>query len=309
MPMAKKRLELTAVSMRGRSSIDKPQREVLSRMQANASRAKPRSSIAMPNVKSSESPALIQTPGDAQWPLSATNEASKFRALKVFDRRITAGDGEVSSSEELSEVLGRPDQVQLALRFANVVGTPQVTLRTLTSFDGVHETALGYDVFSIAGNATHDFTLFLPPSVRLRYSLSLDSGSAEVRGYARSVMPGRRRFGTLVLDKVLEGTSAYYSEAKFHDMLGAVDKLTYLFLADQIAGTSPTVQIAVEESPDGITWDTVMFFNFAPISSLNGLYTDLDASVPRSKLARFRITLGGTNPSANIQVYAFGRGQ
>lgn len=323
--MAKNRMESAAVSRKARASVDKlrtdskPQKAILSRMQADASRAKSRSRPAtLPeDSEDSESPELTPRTSEDQWPLAATNEASKFRALKVFDRLVTTGDAEVFSSEELSEALGRPDQVQLTLRFKNVVGTPQVTLRALTSFDGLHESAavwdlnalLPYITFNVASNSTHNVTLSTLPNVRLRYSLYFNTGSAEVRAYARSVTSGRRRFAVLVLDKVIAGTSPYYSEAVFHQQLGAVDKMACLFLADQVTGTDPIVQIAIEESPDGINWFSMIWYDEVELSSMNGQFFALDDSIPRSKLVRFKVTLGGTNPGANIKLYAIGRGQ
>jgi len=245
--------------------------------------------------------------------LAATNEGSKYRALKIYDRQISSADGTVYTSEDLSEVLGRPDQTYVFMRFANVVGSPQVTFAVETSFDGVYYMRLDSIPFNIA-SGTIAAVFYVGLHVRVRYALSLNSGSCEVRAHARSIMAvpdfpgGRRRFGVSALDKVLVGNIAYYSEADFNDMFGAVDYLSVIILADQAQGVNPTISVTIEESPDGIEWSSlIVLLANEPIPLDNGAFTDIESL--GSKFVRFRVSLGGTDNSAYVRLHVVGRGQ
>jgi hypothetical protein len=63
-----------------------------------------------------------------------------------------------------------------------------------------------------------------------------------------------RSFHTLIFDDVVEGTTAVYSPPGFDDTLGAVDALSLCASASQVTGTSPTLTVQVEQSPDERRW-------------------------------------------------------
>jgi hypothetical protein len=253
----------------------------------------------------------------AEWPLAATNESTKFRSQVIFDSVVSAGDSVKYTAESFSEVVGRPDAFKAMMLFTEISGaTPTLSTTYETSFDGIH-----YTVISAAGPSlisTTPFmagsysTVFTRPSALLRGSLQMNSGSAHIKIWVTSLMRGRRRFGIMCLDRVLVGTIPYYSESEYDEMIGAVDQLSVLVLADQ-EQSAASITVALEESPDGIDWVTkTILVNAVNFPIPNGLIAEDNGSTPASKFVRVRVTLtaaGGGNPSANVRVYVVGRGR
>lgn len=256
---------------------------------------------------------LTATKRPDDQPLESTNEGSKFRSLMIFDSFVSSAGSSQYTSEAFAELLGRPDRIQGIIRFSDVQGgSPQATLRFETSFDGVRYSLLStVGPFPISSGMSMWLTsTIIPlPNTFLRGGITITSGSADVRGWATSLMRGRRRFGVLALDRVLTAGSSFYSASDFNDMFGKVDMLSLVVAPDQVDGTSVTLTLDLEESPDGIEWSTkTTLLTAVPISSGNLFELEDTGSVPASKFLRLRAELGGTAPVANIRIYVVGRG-
>lgn len=83
------------------------------------------------------------------------------------------------------------------------------------------------------------------------------------------------------------------------------DEVTYLIIVDVgvLKGTSPTCDVQIQHSPNGTTWvdhPTVITQFTADGQSITP-FTNLDANV------RAQVVLGGTTPSAYVQVGATAR--
>lgn len=67
-----------------------------------------------------------------------------------------------------------------------------------------------------------------------------------------------------------------------------------------VAGTSPTLEIIVEDSPDGTDWHEVARM---PVATAAG-NTDYDVTAPFGEIVRFRAVIGGTTPSFTFRLDA-----
>ena len=255
--------------------------------------------------------------GNEDWALVASNAGSKFRSVPLLDQRISAGEPVLYSSEDDAEALGRPDVLQACLYFSDVQGAPaQATLSFETSFDGVHYTVLGSTgALTITSGMISNYSSlgFLIPNALVRLGIQMTSGSAHVRLWLSGLPRGRRRFGALVLDRVLDGTTSFYSQSEFSEMLGAADKLCILALPEQVEGTgSITLTVQIEESPDGVIWtpkQSTPEINAFPLPFPMGISVVDTGSLPSSNFVRLRAALGGTSPIANLRLYVVGRGR
>lgn len=122
--------------------------------------------------------------------------------------------------------------------------------------------------------------------------------------------------GAEVFERAINNPSTpiYTDISKFARLLGQGDKLALQLLATNVSGTSPTVTVAIEDSADGTNWAP----KSTPISAqsigagaggtadVRGYDTD---SRPLFPLVRLKITLGGSSPSAHVQILAVSRDQ
>lgn len=67
------------------------------------------------------------------------------------------------------------------------------------------------------------------------------------------------------------------------------------------SGTSPTLDVAIQESADGSTWSNLVSFTQA-----TGATTEEKFAVPTKRYIRATATVGGTSPSFNAAVVALG---
>ena len=249
------------------------------------------------------------------WPLASTNEGSKFRSLLIFDKLVSSTDPTQYTSETLSERVGRPDRLQGLILFSNVQGaSPQATIGFETSFDGVRyspHSLVGPFPISSGMQLALTSTILPLTNALVRGSIAISSGSAEVRGWLTSPTLGRRRFGVMAIDRVVTGGTSFYSASEFNDMFGKVDKLSLLLVLDQIEGTSVTITLDLEESPDGIEWSVKQtLLSATPIFATSIIFSVEDAGgTPGSRFVRARVALGGTTPVANFRLYVVGRGR
>ncbi len=94
-------------------------------------------------------------------------------------------------------------------------------------------------------------------------------------------------------------------------LLGSAEKLVLQARSTKVAGTSPTLTVAVEHSNDGKDWVVATTpINGVTINSGTVTISIADTgSTIFAGLVRLKVSLGGTGPSASVQVIACGRAE
>ena len=115
-----------------------------------------------------------------------------------------------------------------------------------------------------------------------------------------------------VFDNYISGTANVYTDTSISELLGSVESLSVVARARGVTGTSPTVTLQFENSPDGTRWTNQA--GAAEFSSIMATGIDNDfapfkngSSVPISNRVRLRITLGGTSPACILILWVLGR--
>src|SRR5262249_23919678 len=129
------------------------------------------------------------------------------------------------------------------------------------------------------------------------------------------------KYGRMVFDEFIPSTTAVYTANDFNLILGSADKLSFFAVADNVAGTSPTLTVQMEHSGDGRIWQVKN-----ATAELNGASLTVGATNPTSvnpsvlfvgsddgnkalmPFVRLRIQLAGSgSPAAHVKIYACGR--
>jgi hypothetical protein len=121
-------------------------------------------------------------------------------------------------------------------------------------------------------------------------------------------------FHFLIFDKNVEGTAPLESDPTYNTLLASGEKLKAFAITDTVSGSSPTLNIRLEESGDQIQWRNKAAngeIDALPLStSAKTMATGYDdGSQPTNGFARLRIFLGGANPKAHVRVWVTGRGE
>ncbi len=118
-----------------------------------------------------------------------------------------------------------------------------------------------------------------------------------------------RRFNKDVYKETHDtGATARYTSAEFNDLLGSQDVLVVQYSAVKVAGTTPTLTIGLQGSNNGVDWKDIMTLVSAASLTAGTVNTGIastDKDLP--SFVRLAISMGGTTPSAEIQVIACGR--
>jgi hypothetical protein len=253
---------------------------------------------------------------EAVYSRAATSRGTNFNGLILLDQRATAGETVLHTPEEYSELLGRPDIVNGWFYFSDVAGPAQAVVHFESSFDGIHYGLIStLPPFTVTNGTVVKLSTFGSiPLTMVRGAVEMWSGSAQVRASFTSSERGRRRFAATVLDCVLEGTSSYYSESQYNDLLGSTDDLYAVAFADQVQGSSVVLTVLIEESPDGIVWTVKpefpqFIFTTLPLPQPQDGTLSAATGFHCSQFVRFHAFLAGTNPSAKLRLCVVGRGQ
>lgn len=118
-----------------------------------------------------------------------------------------------------------------------------------------------------------------------------------------------QQFAVQVFDSVLVGASVYYTDPSFDDLLGSADQLALHVVADQGAGTSPSLSLVVQHSSDRRNWVSKAPSAIAISTTAVTSTVVFDTSNQNMGFVRLQLSFGsGTNPAAHITVAATGRG-
>ena len=118
-----------------------------------------------------------------------------------------------------------------------------------------------------------------------------------------------RRFNKDVYKETHDsGATARYTSAEFNDLLGSQDVLVVQYSAVKIAGTTPTLTIDLQGSNNGADWQLIENLINAVSLTPGSVNAGIDASGQNlPAFVRLAIYMGGTNPSAELQIIASGR--
>jgi len=121
-----------------------------------------------------------------------------------------------------------------------------------------------------------------------------------------------RSFVVKAFDAYVSGTTNVYSPNDLAEQLGGADSLCGSVLVVFPSGTGPTLTIQMEHSFDGTRWTNLDSQPELPTKTLvsgeDSAYTfKNNDTIPMLSHVRLRIVLGGTSPSANVQVWLCGR--
>jgi hypothetical protein len=115
-----------------------------------------------------------------------------------------------------------------------------------------------------------------------------------------------RIYGEQVFDDTISGTTnAWYSPARYDELLGRADLLAVMAVVSGVSGTA-TLNLEIQHSGDGRHWSETGNDSF----SLSG-----DESFLLSRLVwptllgriRLKASLTGTNPSCRLKLFVTGR--
>jgi hypothetical protein len=120
-------------------------------------------------------------------------------------------------------------------------------------------------------------------------------------------------FAQQIFDNDLAGSSStWYSLAQYNPLLGSADALSLQILAGNVTGTSPTLTLRFQFSANNQHW-----VNAAGTAELNAQALTSGGNYALSKngqsngvllrYVRLAISLGGTNPTCRLKLFASGR--
>lgn len=131
-----------------------------------------------------------------------------------------------------------------------------------------------------------------------------------------------RIFNEMVFNGYVTGGTDVFSEDKYQELLGFADQLSIGAYTAQVTGTTPTLTVQVQQSFDKFRWQARNSTSTPEISAatlsggttetiLHGYDGNKQGPPPNDRpvlpFVRLRISLGGTNPTAQVRVWATGR--
>jgi hypothetical protein len=116
-------------------------------------------------------------------------------------------------------------------------------------------------------------------------------------------------FSQRIFQNYISGTQNVYTDTRFGELLGSVERLTLLGQIRGLTGTSPTLTVQIEHSADRARWlNQAASPEFSgAIADGSGFLVDTANNVPGLNYSRLRIALGGTSPACHLEIYAMGR--
>jgi len=114
-----------------------------------------------------------------------------------------------------------------------------------------------------------------------------------------------------VWNEPITGTAAHYTTPELYETLAQAESFALFVRVSQGSGTTPSLTVVLEHSNDGMNWeDKATFLSSQNITTASvGTYwaDDDGTSDVGGCFMRLRISLGGTNPSAHLQMTLTGR--
>ena len=111
-------------------------------------------------------------------------------------------------------------------------------------------------------------------------------------------------------DLVDNGNNIFYSPVEFNAALGKAEKYFFHARPTQISGTTPTLQVSLETSNDGVNWNPRSTpISAVAISTTTPALFGSEAGTAQvgGCFARIGVKLGGGTPVAFVEVWVTGR--
>lgn len=115
-------------------------------------------------------------------------------------------------------------------------------------------------------------------------------------------------FTETVFDKFVTDTASY-SDQPTWAVLGSADKLLLEFVGSNISGAQPNVSAYLEDSNDGVNWNTDKLTLFSGTAFADGtvVFADDDGTTPSGRFVRVKVVFDSSSNSGQIKVIAAGR--
>ncbi len=104
------------------------------------------------------------------------------------------------------------------------------------------------------------------------------------------------------------GATPRYTSSEVNELLGSAEKLVVQYRAIKIDGTTPTLSLELQGSDNGVDWTNLEYLFSAEALTAGVVNTRIatsTADIPA--FARLALTMAGTYPSAEIQLFVCGR--
>jgi hypothetical protein len=126
-----------------------------------------------------------------------------------------------------------------------------------------------------------------------------------------------RKPNILVFDDFVYGVgsgNAVYTDAKFNEMLGRLDQTAIFAVADRSSGTTPSLSVQIQHSPDGRNWinknASAEVMAMIPTGATTAVAGVDPGTAPSAANVRLAVFLGGTgSPSAHVKIFVCDRDQ
>lgn len=120
-----------------------------------------------------------------------------------------------------------------------------------------------------------------------------------------------RSFVVKAFDEFVTGSTNVYTPSSLAELLGSVERISCAGMVFATNGTSPTITVQFEHSPDGTRWtnhQATPEVNALGLSAgaANNAFTVTNAVNSVLSHVRLRIALGGTSPSGVVQIWISG---
>jgi hypothetical protein len=123
-----------------------------------------------------------------------------------------------------------------------------------------------------------------------------------------------RSYHRMVFDGTLAGTSPVYTDPRFNVMLALTELIEIGCVISQASGTTPTLTVQCQISPDGVNWvdkSTTAEVDAASLSTsaltiAGGHSLTTDSTIG---FVRLKMTLGASDNLATFKVFVTGRGE
>jgi hypothetical protein len=121
-----------------------------------------------------------------------------------------------------------------------------------------------------------------------------------------------RSFVVKVFDEYVKGTQDMFTPTSLAELLGSVERLSCSGVVFATNGTSPTLTVQFQHSPDGTRWfneQGTPELSALPLTNgaVNNTFTVSNVLNRALSHVRLRIAFGGSSPSGVVQVWICGR--
>jgi hypothetical protein len=118
-------------------------------------------------------------------------------------------------------------------------------------------------------------------------------------------------FDLVVLEQQVDSPGAVYSERSYSEILARADRLVISAVVSDVSGTTPTLTIGVEGSPDHRNWIPIDGgtppLNTQPLGAGPPDVLSCRFAGDQGTFTRLKVILGGASAKARIKIHVTGR--